>query len=451
MVEGIPQSETGYLYNPRNPIYGPPAYPVGFPLLLSPVFAIAGNSVKAFNYEISFLFFVFVLLSYVFFRKSFSPFSSFILALIMAYNPWLLSSKSEINSDIPFALFALIVIILYKSSKRNFLNAMTIGLLCGFAFSIRLIGAALIIAIIIDQLYRWVKKDLAFSKTFLLLIPVFASGFFLLLNLLIFRLPEGFFFGAASIFSVQELSDTFLANLNIYFEILRNLFYTGNENEFRSVSVLFMSCLLCFTLLGLIVRIKGKITLSEIFFMVYIAIILFYPYPHAGFRFLIPVLPIVWAFSADAMRFIINALEIRRKNILVVVTAILFYLIYKYDLKKILESQYRVISGPYQFNSKEAFEKIRNITKPDDRILFNKPRALALFTGNTCFANNPLDNSSVIKNQIKEFDVDYILINSEISDEAIKLFVTNNSALLIEIWQNEIYRLYKIRKQTYGE
>ena len=49
ITEAVPQSELPYIYNPDNAVLCPPAYPIGFPLLLSPVYAITGNSIVAFS------------------------------------------------------------------------------------------------------------------------------------------------------------------------------------------------------------------------------------------------------------------------------------------------------------------------------------------------------------------------------------------------------------------
>src|SRR5688572_24452072 len=46
IVEGIPYSDTGYIYNPDEPI-GPPRASPGLPLLLAPVYATRGVDLVA--------------------------------------------------------------------------------------------------------------------------------------------------------------------------------------------------------------------------------------------------------------------------------------------------------------------------------------------------------------------------------------------------------------------
>ena len=69
ITAGIPQQQTGYIYNPEFHHLGPPAYPVGFPLLLAPVYAIFGNSIKHFDIYISFFLLGFALLMFYFLHK----------------------------------------------------------------------------------------------------------------------------------------------------------------------------------------------------------------------------------------------------------------------------------------------------------------------------------------------------------------------------------------------
>ena len=46
IVEGKSQNETGYIFNEQNPFIGPPSYPVGFPMLLTPVYCLFGNNLE---------------------------------------------------------------------------------------------------------------------------------------------------------------------------------------------------------------------------------------------------------------------------------------------------------------------------------------------------------------------------------------------------------------------
>src|SRR5690349_19487285 len=57
ITTGTSQQQTGYIYIPEFLHLGPPTYPVGFPLLLAPVYAMFGNSVWHFDIYTSFFLF----------------------------------------------------------------------------------------------------------------------------------------------------------------------------------------------------------------------------------------------------------------------------------------------------------------------------------------------------------------------------------------------------------
>jgi 4-amino-4-deoxy-L-arabinose transferase-like glycosyltransferase len=101
IVNGIPQSETGFVYSQENFI-GPQTYPAGFPLILSPVYALTGNKVGAFITVVSLLYIVLGLLMIIFYRNYFSRITALVLAIIFVYNPAMVMFKREVMSDIPF-------------------------------------------------------------------------------------------------------------------------------------------------------------------------------------------------------------------------------------------------------------------------------------------------------------------------------------------------------------
>ncbi|MEA3477503.1 MAG: hypothetical protein U9R60_04940, partial [Bacteroidota bacterium] len=102
ITDGNPQSQTFYYYNSDYPVLGPPAYPIGFPLLLSPVYLLFGNSIKAFTLLITLFLFLSGILMVAFFRKYFPDMIAFFLAMLILFNPWTMMFKLEIMSDLPF-------------------------------------------------------------------------------------------------------------------------------------------------------------------------------------------------------------------------------------------------------------------------------------------------------------------------------------------------------------
>jgi hypothetical protein len=49
IAQGTPQANSQYIFNPDCPVLGPPAYPIGLPLLLSGVYYFMGLNFHAFS------------------------------------------------------------------------------------------------------------------------------------------------------------------------------------------------------------------------------------------------------------------------------------------------------------------------------------------------------------------------------------------------------------------
>ena len=150
MVQGIPQSETGYIFNPENKDIGPKAYPVGFPLMLAPVYAFFGLNIKAYTLFITLVYFLLGLLLVMFFRRYFSFITSVALALLFLCNPQMLIFKQEVMSDLPFTLLLVTALLLYKpGEKLSWLQITLLSLVIGLLISVRPIGFVFLAAVAI--------------------------------------------------------------------------------------------------------------------------------------------------------------------------------------------------------------------------------------------------------------------------------------------------------------
>ncbi len=448
ITKGISQTETGYIYNKEYPLYSPPSYFMGFPLLLAPVYVIAGNSIIAFSFLISVFLFLSALIFFRFFNSYFNPFSSYLLVLIFAYNPWMMNYKMGIGSDIPFAFFLFLSILLYVASKKNYKTIVLAGILAGFLISIRSIGISFAVAVIINELVIFKREKIQSKKILIRRVSIFlltSASFFVLLNHIIFDIPILNFKSSSSLFSMDDLYNTILKNINYYLDLFQSFFSTRPENQYSLFSTLLKSCMLSSLLLGFYLRIKRGIEFIDIVLILYMLVLYFYPYTSAGFRFLIPVTPILLLYVLEGLYFLTESLK-WEKNILYSLCIISFFAVYKHEWRTILDSQNKVEQGPQRMDSKAAFEFIGANTTINSRILFKKPRALALYTNRNCFVNNPGATIEDINEQIKEYNIGYILINEEISDDTIKDFVSRSVGRVHLAWNNSAFRFYKILK-----
>ena len=81
IVDGRPQTDNGLLVNIKDPVYAIEAYPVGFPLLISPIYNFSKLSIFPYCILISLILFICGILCFEFFRKRTGEFTSLILTL----------------------------------------------------------------------------------------------------------------------------------------------------------------------------------------------------------------------------------------------------------------------------------------------------------------------------------------------------------------------------------
>ncbi|RLD53513.1 MAG: hypothetical protein DRI97_13315, partial [Bacteroidetes bacterium] len=194
IVEGVPQTEVSYIYNPDNPVIGPPAYPIGFPLLLSPVYALAGNSIFAFSLWITAFLFGTGMIMALYLRRYFTELVAFFLVMILMYNPWTLGMKLEIMSEFPFAFLLMLCLYLFeKYAGGPFWMGIVIAFVGGLLMSVRTIGVVFPIAVLIWAIRkRFIEKDKTPMSRCVcgFLVGVGSILVYLLLNNILFVVPQ---------------------------------------------------------------------------------------------------------------------------------------------------------------------------------------------------------------------------------------------------------------------
>ena len=99
IVEGIPQSQNGYVYNPDYTAVAPRTYPVGFPIILAPIYALFGNNFLAFSYFMGALLFGTSILVFALLRQNFHWAVALSGMVFVGYSNWTLGMKGEVLSE----------------------------------------------------------------------------------------------------------------------------------------------------------------------------------------------------------------------------------------------------------------------------------------------------------------------------------------------------------------
>jgi hypothetical protein len=446
IVEGVPQSETPYIYNPDNAVLGPPAYPIGFPLLLSPVYAIAGNSIMALTLWVTAFLYGAGLLMTLYLRRYFNDLITFFLVLIVIYNPYMLFLKAEVMSEFPFIFFLLLCLLLFeKYSRGPFWVGIVIAFLGGLLMSIRVIGVVFPLAVLI-----WAVRKRFFDKDKTpmtrcvcgFLVGIGSILVYLVLSNLIFVVPQAEGGSYIGIWGGERIYETILNNLAYYVEQFKYFFSAwGGLWNFLPFSL--KAVIFTFTIIGMIKSFSRRLELLDMIVILYLGVLIIYPYRMGGVRFLIPVIPILVYYLVKGLETVSIFPKISQtaKTVFLGSLVLVSYLGMVWF---IINTQHQVLEGPYEETSVEAFSLIKEETEVDDVILFVKPRVLALYTDRKSLTNYIGRDVEGITDLIRKYDVAWVLTHTQISDEAIKNFIREQDNVCEYYWSNDKFVLYKV-------
>jgi len=179
--------------------------------------------------------------------------------------------------------------------------------------------------------------------------------------------------------------------------------------------------------------------------ILYFGILLIYPYRHAGIRFLFPVLPFLLIYLVRGLETVRIYPNIK-KSVKVLFLGGLVLVSYLNMFSYVIRTDHQVLQGPQEAASIDAFGHISKNTAEDAVILFAKPRVLALYTGHQSLGDVKGAEPQEIAQLIMKYNVSYVLVQNEISGDAIKDFIYRQDGLCDYSWSNEKFVLYKVVK-----
>jgi 4-amino-4-deoxy-L-arabinose transferase-like glycosyltransferase len=445
IVKGIPQSETGFIYSQENYI-GPQAYPVGFPLLLAPVYAIAGNNMVAFTSFISLIYIALGLLMVLFYRRYFSWVTALVLAIIFLYNPQMIIFKREVMSDLPFtALLVLNFILYHKSKTGNLKHIILLAIVTGFMLAVRPAGIVFVAAIAMEQLIGVIRrkisvKNFAVYTGSFILIPVLI---YFIVNSFIYKIPSG---GSIRDYLLFYYSGDFIRIIPLNFahhlEVFRYL-YVPETGAFKGFSLLLGSIVLAMTLLGFVKRMIKGAEATEWFFIFYVIMLLVFPNNFSAYRLMVPLGFIFLFYAAEGLKNIelLQRIPAGKKAVAIGVMVILLFLP---GLISIARSGSNILEGPQQESSIEAFTYISKNIPAESVVVFAKPRALALYAGCNSLADPFTTDPTRIHEQVSEAGSTHLLIHNTLTGDPMQRYARVMQSRLTKLWENEKFVLYRI-------
>jgi 4-amino-4-deoxy-L-arabinose transferase-like glycosyltransferase len=445
IVQGIPQSETGFVYSQLNYI-GPQAYPVGFPLLLAPVYALAGNNISAFTAFISLIYIVLGLLMVIFYRRYFSWITALVLALIFLYNPQMIIFKREVMSDIPFTALLVLNFILYQKIVRaNWKQLALLAAVTGCMLAVRPAGIVFVAAVVMDQLLGFIKRKTSFRdfSLFAGIFVVIPIIIYFVVNSLIFQIPSG---GSIRDYLLFYYSGNFLQiipqNLAHHIEVFRYL-YVPEAGVLNGFSVILGSVMVAMALLGFWKRLFNGPGVLEWFFIFYAVMLLVFPNNDSAYRLLVPLGFIALFYAATGLKTVQLFSQIPGWK-RAIACGMVIVLLFMPGLVHIAFSAGNTLEGPQQQSSVEAFEYMRKNVPPEAVVVFAKPRALALYAGCRSMAEPFTTNPTLFHQQVMDAKASFLLIHSTLTSKPMQRYSRVMQGHTTKQWENKEFVLYRI-------
>ncbi len=448
--QGKSMTETGYIYNDAYPSLGPKAYPPGLPLIIAPLVSRFGNEIRPYNLLFSCLMIVAALMTVFLFKLYSGWITAIALSIVIFYNPYVMVLKSEVMADVPFTLLLLLFILL-TTSQSNHRRQIWIwaGVTAGLAIAFKTAGFALLLALlalIVQKTFYALKKKQNRSELYKQMInPSIALGtgvFVYFVFYVLFLRGSGGESSYLNTFSLRGLMDTMALNIFIYTEEFRR-FFIETSSPVYWFGFLAGAAAVTFFVTGFVLSLIRKPGITEWLILIYVGMLLVYPYHYSGFRFLMPVVPVLLCYALVA----IKAYQPGKtgKYIAIAFTGLMMA-VYLPELQTIHQSASIIQEGPYTSQSRQAFAKIEDYTAKDAVITFIKPRVLARFTHRQAFSGQPESTPVEFYRQMQLLKPDYYLLYSALPDLALENYIKTNPEQIEMVWRSPYFQLFRNRK-----
>jgi 4-amino-4-deoxy-L-arabinose transferase-like glycosyltransferase len=417
---------------------GPVAYPWGYPLILTPLYALRGVHPLTLKLAGLFFFAGFLICLYIFMKERFGNTGSLLIVSLFAFNPLMIRYLDQILSDIPFLFFSTLALWLMSRAKpKQARDVLLLGSAIAAASFIRTTGILLLASFLLVEalaIFRNKAEPATMRKIVRNVVIVAGTvGIVWLVYFLIFPGGEASYFAQYQDFQLQ----TAVRYSYEYAMVFQEFFGTGILWK-----ILYL-LLLVFFFVGLWIRRRQDLCLI-VFFVLWMLSLITWP-SWQGPRFIFPLLPIFLYFTFQGMKFGLGRLPFQYARVgrqaftgfwVIIIGA--FFFQSAASAYTNLQND-RSINGPFDPVSREVYDYIQEETPAESVIVFFKPRAMRLMTGHNSLMS--MECAGIRKG-------DYLVLsrkvgeNNQIPPEQIDVC----NLPLNEVLRNNRFIVYEIQK-----
>lgn len=438
IVEGRPYADTGYIYNPSFPVYGPSFYPPVFPILLAPIYWISGLNLIPMKLE-QVLFLLLTLIAvYAYWKRDLGPGYTLALVALLGFGPEFWVAKDNVLSDVPFLFFFYLTALLVRDARRDSAGwwrwSAVAGLAIYLAIGTRAVGIALLAGLILYDVLRlrtitrFTAVSIVVCATLLVLQPHIVGG------------------GHVGYLYQPPTPHTIARNIAVYARALAS-FWVGSAPNFFAYAVLALFAALVSA--GFFFQWKRGFTFVEAALVPYLTIIMLWPFP-TGVRAVFPVVPWIGYLAISGCKGLAKELHPRYSPAAAAAVFLLIAVGYVQSYRKVSFGPIHQTTGLPEFN--QVCQAVRDHTAPQDAIIYFRARALSLYTGRPASAYNYLGRDAELWQWAEHIHAKYFVTTNAFDEDRgfLVRFVQDNPRNLDLVYENANFKLYRIRSFPAG-
>lgn len=425
----------GYIYNPLRPTLGPPEYPWGLPALLAPVIALFGNDMAALQAFFKLIHLALFVSIFGIWRQWLPWWVAATGTLALAYNPIFLELRTEVMSDLPFTLWVVVCLSLLTSGHRW----ATIGaMLAGMAAVItREAGVALALGLCATWVLLRIWPERCISHVPLQRLALVSGTSLLAFIAQRFMAPPGY----GHQFDHYDLTQVLATNAEYLTEVMAYRLFLYTYDQWHPLAILGIASCGLVVVIGFMITARSAIGPAHLVLVAFLGMFLLFPFSSRGFRFIVPLLPFLFLFGLMALR------AVPRVGPTLAMALPLLVLQQNHEqLMRMVRTSPFVPEGPQRTEAVEAFTFVRDSLPAHARLLFIKPRALALYTHRAAMC--PPDDSLAVhlSMQMDTARISHIVLYDRLPDPVTENWIRSNACSLLLRYDRGGFRVWEIHR-----
>ena len=434
--------------NPLDREYAPPSYPNGFPLLISPIIAIWGFSVKPLLILITTLLLAWLWVIFKFLQRHTNTAIALCITLLCAYHHYIVDFKQFILSDISCALFCSIYLYQRTKEQTKKQSIVLASIALGMAFIIRSQAIVFLGAEGLFFISQWLKEKRTFE-----FVPALKNMSCVIIACLLFYLLSNYvgprnthsslaFYKQLYTQTQHPWSLIIIDNI-VYLGTLLPSFFSGwaFDPHLQIAYNIIGTALLGVSLLGFYK--SWRATVLDWGFICMLLLLLITPV-HQGLRYLFPMwLPLLY-YLIKGFQQLKKSFSFAFLNKKTAIVACVLFIAMQYDTIEGATHNNDMGWSPYAKNDQQALEFIKTTVPDSSLILFSKPRALSLYIGKR--TSLLAEQSTLLENYtyFKTYHSYFILVRKELTSSYYTNYIHQYRGLKDSIQINNFFTLYHL-------